>query len=158
MYDSSSGKDPGAAKGCAGIRTVIRFSAAAIRPRACGCRRGVCVGACPEKVQALKMVPQETQLDQQDVFNYCVEKVSEKKELQTPDVKGSQFRKPLLEFTGSCAGCAETSYARLVTQLFGDKSLILLMLQFLFVFLQYLYLLSCIIPQMQVMLMQLLKL
>ena len=48
-------------------------------------------------------------------------KVSEKKELQTADVKGSQFRKPLLEFSGSCAGCAETSYARLVTQLFGDK-------------------------------------
>ena len=60
-------------------------------------------------------------LAQQDVFDYCVAKVSEKKELQTADVKGSQFRKPLLEFSGSCAGCAETSYARLVTQLFGDK-------------------------------------
>ena len=92
----------------------------AISPLDCmGC--GVCVGACPEKVQAIKMVPQETQLDQQDVFDYCVNKVSEKKELQTADVKGSQFRKPLLEFSGSCAGCAETSYARLVTQLFGDK-------------------------------------
>ncbi len=67
------------------------------------------------------MVPQETQLDQQEVFDYCVNKVSEKKELQTADVKGSQFRKPLLEFSGSCAGCAETSYARLVTQLFGDR-------------------------------------
>ena len=121
MYDSSSGKDPGAARGCAGIRLFIRFSAAAIRPRACGCRRGVCVGACPEKVQAIKMVPQETQLDQQEVFDYCVAKVADKKELQTPDVKGSQFRKPLLEFSGSCAGCAETSYARLVTQLFGDR-------------------------------------
>ena len=98
---------------------VYQFTMA-ISPLDCmGC--GVCVGACPEKVQALKMVPQETQLDQQDVFNYCVEKVSEKKELQTADVKGSQFRKPLLEFSGSCAGCAETSYARLVTQLFGDK-------------------------------------
>ncbi len=98
---------------------VYQFTMA-ISPLDCmGC--GVCVGACPEKVQAIKMVPQETQLDQQDVFNYCVSKVSEKKELQTPDVKGSQFRKPLLEFSGSCAGCAETSYARLVTQLFGDK-------------------------------------
>ncbi len=92
----------------------------AISPLDCmGC--GVCVGACPEKVQAIKMVPQETQLDQQEVFDYCVAKVADKKELQTPDVKGSQFRKPLLEFSGSCAGCAETSYARLVTQLFGDK-------------------------------------
>ena len=98
---------------------VYQFTMA-ISPLDCmGC--AVCVGACPEKVQAIKMVPQETQLDQQDVFNYCVSKVSEKKELQTPDVKGSQFRKPLLEFSGSCAGCAETSYARLVTQLFGDK-------------------------------------
>ena len=92
----------------------------AISPLDCmGC--GGCVGACPEKVQAIKMVPQETQLDQQEVFDYCVAKVADKKELQTPDVKGSQFRKPLLEFSGSCAGCAETSYARLVTQLFGDK-------------------------------------
>ena len=98
---------------------VYQFTMA-ISPLDCmGC--GVCVGACPEKVQAIKMVPQETQLDQQDVFDYCVNKVSEKKELQTADVKGSQFRKPLLEFSGSCAGCAETSYARLITQLFGDK-------------------------------------
>ena len=98
---------------------VYQFTMA-ISPLDCmGC--GVCVGACPEKVQAIKMVPQETQLDQQEVFDYCVSKVSEKKELQTADVKGSQFRKPLLEFSGSCAGCAETSYARLVTQLFGDK-------------------------------------
>ena len=98
---------------------VYKFSMA-ISPLDCmGC--GVCVGACPEKVQAIKMVPQEEELAQQDVFDYCVAKVSEKKELQTADVKGSQFRKPLLEFSGSCAGCAETSYARLVTQLFGDK-------------------------------------
>ncbi len=98
---------------------VYQFTMA-ISPLDCmGC--GVCVGACPEKVQAIKMVPQETQLDQQEVFDYCVAKVADKKELQTPDVKGSQFRKPLLEFSGSCAGCAETSYARLVTQLFGDK-------------------------------------
>ncbi|MCI6095279.1 MAG: pyruvate:ferredoxin (flavodoxin) oxidoreductase [Clostridiales bacterium] len=98
---------------------VYQFTMA-ISPLDCmGC--GVCVSACPEKVQAIKMVPQETQLDQQEVFDYCVAKVADKKELQTPDVKGSQFRKPLLEFSGSCAGCAETSYARLVTQLFGDK-------------------------------------
>ena len=98
---------------------VYQFTMA-ISPLDCmGC--GVCVGACPEKVQAIKMVPQETQLDQQEVFDYCVAKVADKKELQTPDVKGSQFRKPLLEFSGSCAGCAETSYARLITQLFGDR-------------------------------------
>ena len=86
-----------------------------------GC--GVCVGICPGKKgnKALKMVPQEQELPQQDMFNYCVADVSEKKELQTANVKGSQFRQPYLEFSGSCAGCAETSYARLVTQLFGDR-------------------------------------
>ena len=98
---------------------VYQFTMA-ISPLDCmGC--GVCVSVCPEKVQAIKMVPQEEELAQQDVFDYCVSKVSEKKELQTADVKGSQFRKPLLEFSGSCAGCAETSYARLVTQLYGDR-------------------------------------
>ena len=98
---------------------VYQFTMA-ISPLDCmGC--GVCVSVCPEKVQAIKMVPQEEELAQQDVFDYCVAKVSEKKELQTADVKGSQFRKPLLEFSGSCAGCAETSYARLVTQLYGDR-------------------------------------
>ena len=81
-----------------------------------GC--GVCVGACP--VNALAMVSQESQLPQQDVFDYCVAEVSEKKDMQDNTVKGSQFKQPMLEFSGSCAGCAETSYARLVTQLFGD--------------------------------------
>jgi len=82
-----------------------------------GC--GVCIGVCP--VGALKMVGQEQELAQQEVFNYCVANVAEKPELQDNTVKGSQFRTPLLEFSGSCAGCAETSYARLITQLFGDR-------------------------------------
>ena len=90
----------------------------AVSPLDCmGC--GVCVGVCPTK--AITMVPQENELPEQDVFNYMVSKVSEKKDMQDNTVKGSQFRKPLLEFSGSCAGCAETSYARLVTQLFGDR-------------------------------------
>ena len=89
----------------------------AVSPLDCmGC--GVCVGVCPTK--AITMVPQENELPEQEVFNYMVSKVSEKKDMQDNTVKGSQFRKPLLEFSGSCAGCAETSYARLVTQLFGD--------------------------------------
>ncbi len=89
----------------------------AISPLDCmGC--GVCIGVCP--VNALSMVPQEGELTQQDVFNYCVAEVSEKKDMQDNTVKGSQFKQPMLEFSGSCAGCAETSYARLVTQLFGD--------------------------------------
>ena len=89
----------------------------AISPLDCmGC--GVCIGVCP--VNALTMVPQEGELAQQDVFNYCVAEVAEKKDMQDNTVKGSQFKQPMLEFSGSCAGCAETSYARLVTQLFGD--------------------------------------
>ncbi len=90
----------------------------AVSPLDCmGC--GVCVGVCP--TGAINMVPQASELAQQDVFNYMVSKVSEKADMQDSSVKGSQFRKPLLEFSGSCAGCAETSYARLVTQLFGDR-------------------------------------
>ena len=92
-----------------------------ISPLDCmGC--GLCVGVCPAKTKALEMVPQEEEAAQQEVFNYCVEKVTKK---ETPfkkeSVKGSQFKQPLLEFSGSCAGCAETSYARLITQLFGER-------------------------------------
>ncbi|MGM9661953.1 MAG: pyruvate:ferredoxin (flavodoxin) oxidoreductase [Oscillospiraceae bacterium] len=90
----------------------------AVSPLDCmGC--GVCVGVCP--VNALTMVAQEQEAAQQDVFNYCVADVAEKKDMQDNTVKGSQFKQPMLEFSGSCAGCAETSYARLVTQLFGDR-------------------------------------
>ena len=87
-----------------------------------GC--GECVTVCPAAAKgALKMVPQESQADEQPVFNYLVENVG-KKEIKpvftdtTPI--GSQYKQPLLEFSGSCAGCAETSYARLITQLFGE--------------------------------------
>ncbi len=91
----------------------------AISPLDCmGC--GVCVGVCP--TESIKMVPQESQLEQQKAFDYCVAKVAEKTDVASDaNVITSQFKKPLLEFSGSCAGCAETSYARLITQLFGDR-------------------------------------
>ncbi len=82
-----------------------------------GC--GVCVGVCPSN--SLSMVPIDDEVAKQPVFDWCVENVSDKPDYQDATVKGSQFCQPLLEFSGSCAGCAETSYARLVTQLFGDR-------------------------------------
>ncbi len=90
----------------------------AVSPLDCmGC--GVCVGVCP--TDSLAMVPQADELDQQAVFDYCVEEVAPKPDLEGNTVKASQFKRPLLEFSGACAGCAETSYARLVTQMFGDR-------------------------------------
>ncbi|MCH3967406.1 MAG: pyruvate:ferredoxin (flavodoxin) oxidoreductase [Atopobiaceae bacterium] len=93
----------------------------AISPLDCmGC--SVCTSTCPKG--ALTMVPTEGELPEQDTFDYCVAKVSNKPELVASNVKGSQFKQPLLEFSGSCAGCAETSYARLVTQVCGERMFI----------------------------------
>ncbi|MBS5843698.1 MAG: pyruvate:ferredoxin (flavodoxin) oxidoreductase [Clostridiales bacterium] len=103
-------------KGCEDYTFAMTIS-----PLDCmGC--GLCVNVCPAKEKALKMVPQESQAAQQEVFDYAVANVT-KKPTSFSDftVKGSQFNQPLLEFSGSCAGCAETSYARLITQLFGER-------------------------------------
>ena len=90
----------------------------AVSPMDCmGC--GVCIGVCP--TNSLTMVPRETQDNKQPAFDYMVANVSVKNDMVDNTVIGSQFQKPLLEFSGSCAGCAETSYARLITQLFGDR-------------------------------------
>ena len=84
-----------------------------------GC--GECVTVCPTK--AISMVPQESRAAEQPVWDYLVKNVSKKADsgIAENTVKGSQFNQPLLEFSGSCAGCAETSYARLITQLFGEN-------------------------------------
>ncbi len=91
----------------------------AISPLDCmGC--GVCVGMCP--VGALSMASQESQAAQQEVYDYCVADVAHKADMAgVASVKDSQFNQPLLEYSGSCAGCAETSYARLVTQICGER-------------------------------------
>ena len=103
-------------KGAEGLKFAI-----AVSPLDCmGCYN--CVQVCPK--DALTMVPQEDELDLAPVWDYAVNKVTEKKELVASNVKGSQFAKPYLEFSGSCAGCAETAYARLVTQLCGDRMFI----------------------------------
>ena len=100
---------------------VYKF-AMAVSPLDCmGC--GVCISQCP--TGAIEMVPMESQLPEQEVWDYMVSKVAEKADMaDSGNVKFSQFAQPYLEFSGSCAGCAETSYARLVTQLFGDHMLI----------------------------------
>ncbi len=89
-----------------------------------GC--GNCVKVCPEKVQALSMAPIDTQREQQEAFDYGVNKVSTKTELlDLPmNVKNSQFHQPLLEFSGACAGCGETPYAKLITQICGERAYI----------------------------------
>ncbi len=108
-------------------KTTYKFTMA-VSPLDCmGCT--LCVKACPVtanaaktgKAPAIEMKPIATQLDQQPAYNYAVENVSEKPELINVTIKGSQFKQPLLEYSGSCAGCAETSYARLITQLFGER-------------------------------------
>ena len=89
-----------------------------------GC--GSCVNVCPGKKgnKALSMMPLETQLAEQEVFNYgltLAEKPEVFEKFKATTVKGSQFKQPLLEFSGACAGCGETPYAKLIAQLFGDR-------------------------------------
>ncbi|NGU52943.1 pyruvate:ferredoxin (flavodoxin) oxidoreductase [Clostridium perfringens] len=88
-----------------------------------GC--GNCAQVCPAKEKALVMKPQHTQEDQIEAWDYCVNDVSPKKNpMNKNTVKGSQFEQPLFEFSGACAGCGETPYAKLITQLFGDRMMI----------------------------------
>ena len=106
-------------KGCENYTFTMTVS-----PLDCmGC--GVCANVCPAPNKALKMVPQESQAAQQEVFDYAVANIRKKDGMMAETtVKGSQFNQPLLEFSGSCAGCAETSYARLITQMFGERMFI----------------------------------
>lgn len=89
-----------------------------------GC--GVCAEVCPAKEKALVMKPNATQVEKEkDNWEYASKHVSIKDGLMDKfSIKGSQFCQPLLEFSGACAGCGETPYAKLVTQLFGDRMII----------------------------------
>ena len=97
---------------------VYKYSLAVSAMDCMGC--SVCVGVCPTK--SLSMVPLEKEAVRQPAFDYMVAKVAPKADMEgVASVKDSQFKQPLLEFSGSCAGCAETAYARLVTQVCGDR-------------------------------------
>ena len=97
-----------------------------ISPLDCtGC--GSCVSTCPAKEKALKMSPIDTQRAQEAVFEYGIDLPAKEEvaaKFKETSVKGSQFKQPLLEFSGACGGCGETPYAKLATQLFGDKMFI----------------------------------
>ncbi len=108
---------PMAGKGVDGLHFSIQISDLDCT----GC--GSCVNVCPAKEKALQLAPISDQAQQQ--YNYAFENVSEKVlPFDDSTVKGSQFRQPLFEFSGACAGCGETPYAKLVTQLYGDRMFI----------------------------------
>ncbi|MBR6274433.1 MAG: pyruvate:ferredoxin (flavodoxin) oxidoreductase, partial [Lachnospiraceae bacterium] len=97
----------------------FKFSLQVSKLDCTGC--GSCVNVCPAKEKAIKMEPVEKVDDRLDIWNYALE-LSDKGDVFDPyTVKGSQFRQPLLEFSAACAGCGETPYAKLLTQLFGDR-------------------------------------
>ena len=82
---------------------------------------GSCVSSCPKSGKALKMVPaSEVSLDQTN-WQYVMNLSEKNDKVDKFTLKGSQFRQPLVEFNGACAGCGETPYVKLLTQLFGDK-------------------------------------
>jgi pyruvate-ferredoxin/flavodoxin oxidoreductase len=84
-----------------------------------GC--GNCAQVCPAKTKALVMKPIGTQLDEMANWNFGLSLAKKPNPANKESVKGSQFEQPLLEFSGACAGCGETPYTKLITQLFGDR-------------------------------------
>ncbi|VYU42560.1 pyruvate:ferredoxin (flavodoxin) oxidoreductase [Clostridium tertium] len=100
------------------------FYSISVTPLDCtGC--GNCAQVCPAPGKALVMKPIDTQEEQIEAWDYAIKEVAPKKNpMNKNTVKGSQFEQPLFEFSGACAGCGETPYAKLVTQLFGDRMMI----------------------------------
>ncbi len=106
--------------GMAGYNYVMTVSA--LDCTGCGSCANVCPGKKGEK--ALVMSPLDSQLPQQELFAYATTlpvKTEVIEKFKDTTIKGSQFKQPLLEFSGACAGCGETPYAKLITQLFGDR-------------------------------------
>lgn len=109
---------PAIGKGLEGLEVRLQVS-----PLDCqGC--GVCVEICPAKQNALKMVDLDPQGADVDNWEYAMTVTDKADRVAADNVKNVQFRQPYLEFSGACAGCGETPYAKLVTQLFGDRMII----------------------------------
>ncbi len=109
---------PAIGKGMEGLYYRMQLS-----PYDClGC--GNCADICPSKEKALTMVPAAEEMHESDNWNYSLTVPRKDKIMSKETVKGSQFAKPYIEFSGACAGCGETPYIKLATQLFGDRMLI----------------------------------
>ncbi len=105
-------------KGFEGLRYRIQ-----VDPLDCtGC--GTCAASCPAREKAIVMQPIESQLPQQKNWDYSLSLSPKKNPMNKFTVKGSQFEQPLLEFSGACAGCGETPYMKMMTQLFGERMVV----------------------------------
>ncbi len=107
-------------KGFEGLQFKIQIS-----PLDCtGC--GNCVDVCPSKTKALVLKPLDSQTEEVERWDYFSKKVTYKDSITAKDtnVKSTQFAQPLFEFSGACAGCGETPYIKLITQLYGDRMMI----------------------------------
>ena len=87
-----------------------------------GC--GNCADICPAKEKALVMKPLESQMGEVERFQYMDKQIGYKRVVEPNNVKNSQFQQPLFEFSGACAGCGETPYIKLITQLFGERMMV----------------------------------
>ena len=105
-------------KGLEGLKYRIQVSSLDCT----GC--GNCEETCPAKVKALVMEPYSTQEKQKALWDFAVTIAPKEGVVGADTLKGSQFKQPLFEFSGACAGCGETPYVKLITQLFGDRMII----------------------------------
>ncbi|MCL1631063.1 pyruvate:ferredoxin (flavodoxin) oxidoreductase [Sporolactobacillus sp. CPB3-1] len=105
-------------RGADGLRYRIQVSVADCT----GC--GLCVEACPKAGEALRMKPAEAQQEQSVNWAFAMTLKAKTNPVKKATIQGSQFEKPLLEFSGACSGCGETPYVKLLTQLFGDRMMI----------------------------------
>jgi pyruvate-ferredoxin/flavodoxin oxidoreductase len=121
--DAEVGKAPQGfeTKPAIGVRDLnYRIVLSVLDCTGCGC----CVQVCPAKEKALVMKQLDSQMNGQILFEYALGLEPKANPMNKVTVKGSQFEQPLFEFSGACAGCGETPYAKLVTQLFGDRMMI----------------------------------